>query len=80
MIPNVSMNPCVTGCSPIDEVPPVEHVFTHYGDNAFSFGVLPWYMLMVFERYNKKIKNLLGNATHPLASLKSALLRDIDIG
>ena len=64
------------GCTPIDLVPPVVHCFVHYGDGADRFGVLLWYMLACFERFNKKIKNLVGNATHPLASLKAALLRD----
>ena len=68
--------PVSTGCTPIDLVPPCVHVFVHYGDAAEQFGVLVWYMLMAFERFNKKIKNLVGNSTHPLASLKSALLRD----
>ena len=31
---------------------------------------------MSFERFNKKIKNMVGNASHPIASLKSAFLRD----
>ena len=31
---------------------------------------------MSFERFNKKIKNMVGNASHPIASLKSALIRD----
>ena len=68
--------PMSTGCTPIDLIPPCVHVFVHYGDAAQKFGVLVWYMLMAFERYNKKIKNLVGNSTHPLASLKAALLRD----
>ena len=67
---------CFAGCTLIDSVPPCAHVFTHYGDCARKFGVLCWYMLMAFERYNKKIKGLVGNATHPVASLKAALLRD----
>ena len=65
-----------TGCTPIDLVPPCVHVFVPYGESARQFGVLAWYMLMAFERYNKKIKNLVGNSTHPLSSLKTALLRD----
>ena len=57
-------------------MPPCAHVFTHYGDCARLFGVLVWYWLMAFERYNKKIKNLVGNPTHPIASLKNSLIRD----
>ena len=65
-----------TGCSPKDLMPPCSHVFTHYGDCARQFGVLVWYWLMAFERYNKKIKKLVGNPTHPIASLKNSLIRD----
>lgn len=68
-----------TGCTPVDWVPPCVHVFLHYGSSAQRFGVLAWYMLMCFERFNKKIKNLVGNATHPIASLKTALLRDAGV-
>ena len=31
---------------------------------------------MTFERYNKKIKNLVGNKNHPISSLANALLKD----
>ena len=34
---------------------------------------------MSFERFNKKIKGMVGNSTHPVSSLKSALLRDAGI-
>jgi len=65
-----------TGCSPIDSMTPCLHVFIHYPDQADDFGCLLQYSLSAFERYNKKIKNLVGNATHAMASLKTALLRD----
>ena len=65
-----------TGCSPIDLEPPGGHAVTHYGDVSREFGALLWYMMMGFERYNKKLKALVRNATHPLASLKFSLLRD----
>ena len=31
---------------------------------------------MTFERYNKKIKNLVGNKNYPISSLANALLKD----
>ena len=40
------------------------------------FGVLPWLWLMTFERYNKKIKNMVGNKKYPISSLTNALVRD----
>ena len=55
------------------------HVFVHYADCSRKFGVLKWYWLMSFERFNKKIKGMVGNSTHPMSSLKSALLRDAGI-
>ena len=68
--------PLSTGCTVVDLIPPCIHVFVHYPKSAKLFGVLLWYMMMAFERYNKLIKSLVGNATHPIASLKNALLRD----
>ena len=74
--PHTNLTHSHTGCTPIDTLPPCVHVFVHYADCARKFGVLEWYWLMVFERYNKKIKNMVGNSTHPMSSLKHALLRD----
>ena len=66
----------IIGCSPIDDEPPTGHCFVHYPRSSKKWGVLPWYWLMGFERYNKKMKGLVGNSTHPLASLMKALIRD----
>ena len=40
------------------------------------FGVLKLYWLMAFERFNKKIKNLVGNKNHPEKSVANAMIRD----
>ena len=64
------------GISPVDEIPPVVHCPVHYGDASRIFGILEWYWLMTFERYNKKVKNLVGNKNHPISSLANALLKD----
>ena len=66
----------MTGCSPVDEVPPCAHCFVHYPDAARMFGVLLWYWLMTFERYNKKMKGLVGSTTNPISSLMNSLIRD----
>ena len=66
----------VTGTTPIDSQPPVIHCPVHYGQCARIFGILAWFWLMVFERYNKKVKNLVGNKKYPISSLANALLRD----
>ena len=67
------------GITPIDAVPPAVHVLIHYAKATEQFGVLKWYWLMAFERYNKKIKNIVGNKNCPLASLKNALVRDAGV-
>ena len=64
------------GSSPPDMTPPCAHCFVHYPDLALLFGVLVWYWLMTFERYNKKLKGMVGNNNYPTASLANALLRD----
>ena len=64
------------GVTPIDDVPPCVHVLIHYAEAAKKFGVLKWYWLMSFERFNKKIKRIVGNKTCPISSLKNALVRD----
>jgi len=56
--------------SPIDMVPPVEHQVSHYPDLANMFGKLKLLWLLVFERFNKKIKNLVGNKNHPEKSVQ----------
>ena len=68
-----------TGITPIESTPPVSHVFVHYPELAKLFGVLKWYWLMVFERFNKKIKSLVGNKNHPLKSVANAMIRDAGV-
>ena len=67
---------CLIGISPVDDSPPALHCPVHYGGSARIFGILLWYWLMTFERYNKKIKNLVGNKNHPISSLANALVKD----
>ena len=67
------------GSTPIDTVPPCAHTVGHYPLAAQSFGVLRWFWLMVFERFNKKMKGLVGNKSCPIASLVNALLRDAGV-
>ena len=55
---------------------PAAHCPVHYAQLARIFGVLVWLWLMTFERYNKKIKNLVGNKNYPISSLANALLKD----
>ena len=60
----------------METVPPCAHGFVHYHECARLFGVLKWYWLMVFERFNKKVKGLIGNKNHPETSVANAMLRD----
>jgi len=66
----------ITGCSPIDDEPPTGHCFVHYPRASKKFGLICLYWLFGFERVNKKLKGLVGNSTHPLASLMKALTLD----
>ena len=67
------------GTTPIDAIPPAVHTLVHYARAAVQFGVLKWYWLMAFERFNKKLKNIVGNKSCPISSLTNALLRDAGI-
>ena len=75
-----SLTCCLTyvfpGSSPVDDGPPCEHPFVHYADATRTFGILERLWLMSFERFNKKVKNLVGNKNFPLRSLANALVRD----
>ena len=61
---------------PIDSAPPCAHAVLHYPQLAMLFGVLKWFWLMVFERFNQKIKGLVGNAKFPISSVVNAMKRD----
>ena len=60
------------GAMPVSTVPPAAHTLTHYAEAAKTHGVLKWYWLMGFERFNKHIKNSVKNTNHPLASLSAS--------
>ena len=60
------------GAMPVSTVPPAAHTLTHYAEAAKTRGVLKWYLLMGFERFNKHIKNSVKNTNHPLASLSAS--------
>ena len=64
------------GCVPPSTIPPASHCLLHYADAAGSHGVLKWYWLMAFERFNKLVKNSVKNKHHPMASVASTHLRD----
>ena len=76
LLVSASHHTSYTGMSPIDTVPPVEHQVVHYPDLSDIFGKLKLLWLLVFERFNKKIKNLVGNKNHPEKSVANAMVRD----
>ena len=67
---------CNAGATPVDSEPPVGHLPIHLPQLARIFGVLLWLWLMSFERYNKKVKDMVGNKNYPISSLTNAFLRD----
>ena len=67
---------CFLGSTPIGSTPPVAHVVLHYVLATDWFGNLDWSTLLPFERFNKKLKHLVGNTNFPIASLTNAMLRD----
>lgn len=47
-----------TGSVPPSTLVPCLHLLSHYPDQAILFGILRWYWMMVFERYNRFVKNM----------------------
>ena len=57
------------GCQPIDYLKPIRHHFAHYGECTLIFALLIILWMMVFERYNKYLKQHVRNAQHPQINL-----------
>ena len=64
------------GSLPISHLVPGVHHFCHYGGCTTSHGSLRWVWMMAFERYNKKIKNLVRNNSQPVAHLANSVSVD----
>ena len=63
------------GSVPPSAIVPASHCLLHYADYAATHGVLKWYWLMSFERFNKAVKNSVGNKNHPMASAAASHVR-----
>jgi len=65
----------IEGSIPPSTLKPSLHCVGHYPDHALLYGLLRIYWMMVFERYNKFIRDLCYNKHWPMASVANAYLR-----
>lgn len=65
------------GSLPACHLNPLLHRFVHYSSQTAMFGCLRWFAMYAFERYNKRIKNLVRNAKTPLASVATNIQLEI---
>lgn len=64
------------GCIPTSHLNPITHHLCHYAQQSFSHGCLRWYWLFGFERFNKRMKNLVHNNNLATASLANSVVVD----
>jgi len=65
------------GSLPACHLNPLLHHLVHYASKTAQVGCLRWFAMWAFERFNKKVKNLVKNAATPLASIAQNILVDI---
>ena len=65
----------VTGSVPPSSLVACIHLLCHYADHAELFGILRWYWMFVFERYNRFVKKMCNNTNYPLASIANTYLK-----
>jgi hypothetical protein len=65
----------IEGCTPIDDIRPVEHHFCHYPKLTGTHGPLVALWMYGFERYNKFLKNHVHNNQHPVINLAHTTTR-----
>ena len=65
------------GCFPLAHLNPAMHHFVHYVMQTADNGILGWVSMFSFERNNKRIKGLIRNSQHPLATLANNIRMDI---
>ena len=65
----------ITGSVPPGSIVACLHLLVHYADHTELFGILKWYWMMVFERYNRFVKKMCRNTHWPLASIANCYLR-----
>ena len=66
------------GSVPPSTLKPSLHCVSHYPSHAKRFGILVWYWMMFFERFNKYIKSLCFNKYlyWAMASVAKAYIRE----
>ena len=57
----------ITGSVPPSTIVACLHLLIHYADHTQLFGILKWYWMMTFERYNRFVKKMCHNTHWPLA-------------
>ena len=57
------------GCGPIDYLKPTSHHFVHYAEFTRTHSILIILWMMMFERYNKYLKEHVRNSQHPEINL-----------
>ena len=65
------------GCLPIVYLIPTMHHLVHYVDYSKTHGILRFYWMMAFERYNKYIKNLVRDMHRAEVNLSRNLAVDV---
>ena len=65
----------VTGSVPPATIVACLHLLCHYAGHAELFGILRWYMMMVFERYNRFVKQMCRNTHWVLQSIAQTYKR-----
>ena len=62
---------------PARHLNPLLHRLVHYVSITAAFGLMWWFAMYAFERYNKRIKNLIRSKRLPLASVESGIKMEI---
>lgn len=65
------------GCLPVSHLKPALHHLVHFAQYTLTHGCLRSLWMMFFERYNKHIKNLVRDASHPEAHLANSVSADV---
>ena len=65
------------GSLPACHLNPLLHRWLHYAPQTAQKGILEWMAMWGFERYNRKIKNLVRNSSAPLSTITHNIQMDI---
>lgn len=65
------------GCLPVLHLNPALHHIVHFAQYTMTHGCLRSLWMMYFERYNKHIKSLVHDVSHPEANLGNSVSADV---